>query len=146
MSETPSGRSRGNDRGGEPEAAGPDTTADLAARLRAVERALTDGEVPPADLSDAAAREERLDRLAARVEDLEGRLARAEAGVEAVRGYVGSVRAVNREVERRADAALAATEDGGTRRSPPADLDLSGDDGTTPGEEGSVRERLEQLL
>lgn len=158
MSETPQGR---------PFAGDADTTTDrhgngrvgarddpdLDERLRAVERALTDEDVAPADLSDAAAREQRLDRLETTVEDLEGRLAEAEAGVEAVRGYVGSVRAVNREVERRADAALAATDAGQGGGSGAGEVDLP-TDGTPdeerhiPGGDGetSVRERLERLL
>lgn len=121
--------------------------ADLAERLRAVERALTDGDVTPADLSDPATRDERLDRLADRLDDIEGRLAEAEAGIQAVRGYVGSIRAVNREVERRADAALAAadaSEDEGMRS---ADLQLEDGDGpVTTDDEGTVRQRLEELL
>lgn len=145
MSEPPSGRSIGDERDGGSDAAPAGRDDDLAARLRAVERALTDGDVAPADLSEPAAREERLDRLAARVEELEGRLAEAEAGIEAVRGYVGSVRAVNREVERRADAALSAADTPAEDGVRPGDLDLP-DDGAPPGEEGSVRERLEQLL
>ncbi len=125
---------------------------DLADRLRAVERAITDADVTPADLSEPAAIEERLDRLEDRVDDLEGRLAETEAGVEAVRGYVGSVRAVNRDVERRADAALAAADaDDDGSSVDPGDVDLPGEEGPRggagrSGEEESVRERLEQLL
>jgi len=87
-----------------------DTEVDaLAERVEAVERALTDGhelaELPEgADLAaTVAATDERVD-------DVEERLAELEAAVQAVRGYVGNVRSVNREVERRADAALAAVE------------------------------------
>lgn len=79
-------------------------------RLRAVERALTeDGRdgAAPADGADLAARldavEEEVERLTERVDDL-------AASTQAVRGYVGNVRSVNEEIERRADAALSAVE------------------------------------
>lgn len=65
--------------------------AGLERRLEAVERALAEDE--PVD---------RVDRL----DDLEARVAELEAAVEAIRGYVGSVRAVNEEIERRAELAL----------------------------------------
>ena len=63
----------------------------LERRLDAVERALAD--------------EEPLER-ADRLDDLETRVAELEAAVQALRGYVGSVRAVNEDVERRADRAF----------------------------------------
>jgi hypothetical protein len=70
-------------------------------RLRAVERALSDGNddatLPAGGETDV---EERIADLEARMEDL-------EAAVRAIRGYVGNVRSINRDVERRADAALA---------------------------------------
>ena len=62
----------------------------LERRLEAVERALSDDEPL-----------ERIDRL----DDLEERVVELEAAVQALRGYVGSVRAVNEDVERRADRA-----------------------------------------
>ncbi|MFB6219644.1 MAG: hypothetical protein ABEH77_10815 [Halobacteriaceae archaeon] len=83
---------------------------EMEERLRAVERALTDGETAPAELEDAAAVRSALDEQAERTEALAERVADLEAAVEALRGYVGEVRAVNREVERRADAAAAAVE------------------------------------
>jgi hypothetical protein len=49
-------------------------------------------------------------RLERRVADLEATVEELEAGVQAVRGYAGNVRAVNRDVERRASAALAKAE------------------------------------
>ena len=67
-----------------------DRTA-LERRLEAVERALSDEEPL-----------ERIDRL----DDLEERVVELEAAVQALRGYVGSVRAVNEDVERRADRAF----------------------------------------
>lgn len=64
-------------------------------RLEAVERALAD-EQPL----------ERTDRL----DDFEDRVAELEAAVQAIRGYVGEVRAINEDVERRADRALRKAE------------------------------------
>ena len=49
--------------------------------------------------------------LAAEIESLESRVAELEAATEALRGYAGSVRSVNRAVERRADRALATAEE-----------------------------------
>lgn len=63
----------------------------LERRLAAVERALSS--------------EESLDTHD-RLESVERRLADLEAAVEAIRGYVGTVRAVNTAVEERADRAL----------------------------------------
>lgn len=60
-------------------------------RLAAVERALATDE--PLEYAD-------------RLDDLEGRVVELEAAVQALRGYVGSVRAVNDDIEQRADLAL----------------------------------------
>lgn len=88
------------------------TTSDpdrLAEQLAAIERRLTgDGSV--ADLEDSAELATRVDELEATIADLEATLEEVEAGLQAVRGYAGGVRAVNREVERRADLALARTD------------------------------------
>ncbi|MFB6087468.1 MAG: hypothetical protein ABEJ85_03015 [Haloarculaceae archaeon] len=83
--------------------------SDLEARLAAVERALTDGDtdLATAESVDLAADVERLEE---RLDAIEGRLDDLDAAVQAVRGYAGNVRAVNREVERRASAALAKVE------------------------------------
>jgi uncharacterized coiled-coil protein SlyX len=67
----------------------------LSRRLDAVERALSE--------------EEPLER-ADRLDDLETRVAELEAAVRAIRGYVGEVRAINEDVERRADRALRKAE------------------------------------
>lgn len=82
----------------------------LEERLRAVERALTDGDRPPADLPEAAELTDRLETLEDRTADLAARVDELDAAVQALRGYVGNVRSVNREVERRAEAALAAVD------------------------------------
>jgi hypothetical protein len=99
-----------------------DDTDRLAARLDAVERALTDGETDLQHLDDAAALADRVARLESRVEDLERTQDRLDGAVQAVRGYAGAVRAVNRAVERRADAALAAVDR--LAADEPTDLDL----------------------
>ena len=84
--------------------------SDLDRRLRAVERALTDGDQDLARLEDTAAITARIDELETRLEDLEDRLSELDAATQAVRGYVGNVRSVNDAVEQRADAALAAVD------------------------------------
>ncbi|QPV63918.1 hypothetical protein I7X12_04610 [Halosimplex litoreum] len=83
---------------------------DLDARLDAVERALTDGDADLRELREAGAVTDDLQTLEERLDTVESRLDELEAGLEAVRGYAGNVRAVNREVERRASAALAKAE------------------------------------
>jgi outer membrane murein-binding lipoprotein Lpp len=82
----------------------------LTDRLDAVERALTDGDADLTEVRERAALSEDVDRLETRVEELEAQVEQLEAALEAVRGYAGNVRAVNREVERRASAALAKAE------------------------------------
>ena len=91
---------------------------DLSARLRAVERALTDGDEIP-DLSAAANAERRLDALEAEMEALAERLDALDATVQSLHGYVGELEHVNDRVERRADAARAAVERLEGRRTPP---------------------------
>lgn len=86
-------------------------------RLSALERSLdtvTDHaeqgspDAPTLD-TDARTPEDRPD-LDARIDTLEDRLSDLEAGLQAVRGYVGNVEHVNQSVERRANAAIAAVE------------------------------------
>jgi len=81
----------------------------LEERLGAVERAVADGDVPDG-LADSTALARQVGDVEDEVDDLEDRLADLEAAVQALRGYVGAVRGVNRDVERRADAALARVE------------------------------------
>lgn len=103
-------------------------------RLHAVERALAEDGIDCNDeLSD------RIDRI----EELETRIAELEAAVQALRGYVGTVRAINEDVERRADRAFrkaAAVE----RNVTPTDNDNSdSDDGSEKAVPfAGLRERL----
>lgn len=83
---------------------------DLAERLDAVERALTDDDTDLTDVRTAATLSEDVRRLEGRIAELETTVEELEAAVEAVRGYAGNLRAVNRDVERRASAALAKAE------------------------------------
>jgi hypothetical protein len=78
-------------------------------RLRAVERALTD-EGAPDRIADTAALSGRVEDVERDVATVEERLDELDAAVQALRGYVGAVRGVNRDVERRADSALAKVE------------------------------------
>ena len=82
----------------------------LADRLDAVERALTEDETDLAAVRERATLSAEVDRLETRVEELEAQVEELNAAIEAVRGYTGNVRAVNRAVERRASAALAKAE------------------------------------
>jgi len=82
----------------------------LAERVRTVERAVGDGNHAFPGVEDVSALESRLDELESRLDDLEAQADELDAATQAVRGYVGNVRSVNTEVERRADAALAATD------------------------------------
>ncbi|MBS3759872.1 DUF7310 family coiled-coil domain-containing protein [Halodesulfurarchaeum sp.] len=81
----------------------------LERRLSAepADTAKTTGSEPPA--GESGTRSDHAD-LRDRIETLESTVAELEAGLKAVRGYVGTVEHVNETVERRADAALAAVE------------------------------------
>ena len=82
----------------------------LRERVEALERAVTDGEHDLSAVADEAAALDRLETLESDVADLADRIEELEAATQALRGYVGNVRSVNRDVERRADAALAKAE------------------------------------
>lgn len=82
----------------------------LEARLRAVERAVVEGEPPPEGLADAATLAGDLEDLAGRLDDLEDRVDDLAAATQAVRGYVGEVRSVNESVEASAGTALERVE------------------------------------
>jgi hypothetical protein len=78
----------------------------LDERLRAVERAVADDAADVEAAPGPAVGED----LAGRLADVEERVADLEAGLQAVRGQLDHVAAVDEAVERRADAALAAAE------------------------------------
>ncbi|WP_123536471.1 DUF7310 family coiled-coil domain-containing protein [Halosimplex salinum] len=82
----------------------------LDERLTAVERAVVDGDYELDELADLAAVADDLDRLESRLDDVEERLATVEARSQSVEGFVGQVRSVNEDVEKRADAAIAAVD------------------------------------
>ncbi|GAB7009995.1 DUF7310 family coiled-coil domain-containing protein [Halorubrum trueperi] len=120
-------------------------------RLRAVERALTGSDSTVADIEDSAAATAERREIESRLGDLEARVEELEAATQALRGYAGSIRAVNREVERRADLALARAGSGGTRTVDPEDVNArdAGSGGLTAedldSKDGEMRdERLEE--
>ncbi len=79
-------------------------------RLAAVERALTDDDHDLAALAEAGDLAERVETLETECETYEDRIAELEAATQALRGYVGNVRAVNEDVRQRADRALELAE------------------------------------
>lgn len=111
---------------------------DLAERLRAVERAVTDGDAAVRDLSDAAAVQDRLDELAGELDALVERVDALDATVQSLHGYVGELEAVNERVQRRADAARAAVErlEDDRQQPPSATAPDSGRADRTPGDAG----------
>jgi len=84
---------------------------DLETRIDALERAITDGEGEFDEIRTAAETAAHLDRLDTDLGELQDRVCELEAATQALRGYVGNVRAVNDDVESKADAALAKTEE-----------------------------------
>ncbi|MEF8821708.1 MAG: hypothetical protein V5A52_05475 [Halovenus sp.] len=79
----------------------------LRERVDALERAVTDGDCDLTALTDEAEAVERLETVEMQLDELEDRVAELEAATQALRGYAGNIRSVNRDVEQRADAALA---------------------------------------
>jgi len=107
----------------------------LSERVRTVERAVSDGDHSFPEVDELADLTERLNDIEQRLDELEGRTAEQEAATQALRGYVGNVRSVNKRVEQRADTALAATE----RLERRLDAAVSQDSASEPGVELSVR-------
>jgi hypothetical protein len=120
----------------ETETAGTNGPSDrIEARLSAVERAVTGDDARPADAAAEAQATAERERLESRLDDLEERVAELEAATQAVRGYAGAVRAVNREVERRADLALARATEAGRAAGPDdrgGGLDRDANEGASP--------------
>jgi len=83
---------------------------DIAERLAAVERAVTEADADLPSLADDAELTRRVDELEREIEELQDRLESLDAALQAVRGYVGSVRSVNEDVEARANTAVAGVE------------------------------------
>ena len=83
---------------------------ELEARLDALERALADEAVDFSEIATKAETRTRLTGIETQLEELTDRVAELEAATQALRGYVGNVRAVNRDVEKRADLALSKVE------------------------------------
>lgn len=79
-------------------------------RLSAVERAVVDRDLELDEIADIAALAEDLERLEGRLEEHERRLAELEGTVDAIGGFVANVESVNEDVERQADAAIAAVD------------------------------------
>lgn len=87
----------------------------LEERVQALERTVTDSEQDLSQLTDESQALERLEALERQVTELTDRVAELEAATQALRGYVGNIRSVNQDVEKRADAALAKAESLETR-------------------------------
>jgi len=83
---------------------------ELEARIEALERAVTGGDHDLSELAAEGEAQERLATVEAELGDLTEQVAELEAATQALRGYVGNVRAVNRDIEQRADIALAKAE------------------------------------
>lgn len=95
-------------------------------RLSAVERTLTDGTDEFESLAAASDLDERMTTIEQRLDDIEDRLTELDASTQALRGYVGNVRSVNQEVERRAETALAKVERLEAAREPTSTDDETG--------------------
>lgn len=82
----------------------------LDRRLRAVERTLTGDDHDLETLTETGDIARRVEQLESELESATARIEELEAATQALRGYVGNVRSVNQDVERRADAAIAAVD------------------------------------
>jgi len=82
----------------------------LDRRLGAVERAISGDDGDLDALASAGDLARRIEELESELEAAEDRISELEAATQALRGYVGSIRSVNEDVEQRADAAIAAVD------------------------------------
>ncbi|WP_312911482.1 DUF7310 family coiled-coil domain-containing protein [Natronosalvus caseinilyticus] len=85
-------------------------TERLERRLAGVERVLLEDERPFDDIAEVAALDEDVTQFEARLEAHDRRIAEVEGSMQATSGFVDNVRHVNDDVERRANAALAAVD------------------------------------
>lgn len=83
---------------------------DLTDRVETLERAITGEEYDLSALSTDADALDRVSQLEERVEEIETQIEELEAVTQALRGYVGNIRAVNEDVENRAETALSKVE------------------------------------
>ncbi len=83
----------------------------LRERVEALERTVTGGDHDLSGLADEADALDRLEQLEEQFETIQDSLAELEASTQALRGYVGNIRAVNEDVEQRAELALAKAEE-----------------------------------
>lgn len=83
---------------------------ELDRRLRSVERTLSGDDHDLESLRETGELADRIETLESTLAEAESRIAELEAATQALRGYVGNVRSVNEDVERRADAALIAVD------------------------------------
>ena len=81
----------------------------LEERIEALERTVSDGEFAH-EPGDHAELETRLSAVESQLDDIDTRIDDLEAATQALRGYVGNIRAVNDDVEQRANTALAKAE------------------------------------
>jgi len=82
----------------------------LERRLSAVERTITADENDFDQRQQAGELAQRVDQVESTLDAQQRRIEELEAATQALRGYVGNVRAVNSDVEQRADAAVAAVD------------------------------------
>lgn len=85
-------------------------STDLDERVRALERALTERDDPPAPVPEVADVSSDVAELESRVTSLEATVADLDARQQAVEAYVERMDHVDETIERRADAALAAVD------------------------------------
>jgi hypothetical protein len=116
---------------------------ELEARIETLERAVTDGDHDLSELATEGETRERVAALETEVGELADQVSELEAATQALRGYVGNVRAVNRDIEQRADTALAKAE------SVESALDETGQDDpgeTQRGESGRERQPRDERV